>query len=238
MTNRINNTYVRNILRGDIWIWCIYIILLCSSIAGIFITTAQFDYETDTLIRNSSISHIRYLLSGLLITLLLQSKFLEIYAIRTKTLFLFKVKSKHWNHWLAFAITVVISIVAALLIRYEYELNEGCTSSDFFSKDTNSIISDEWGFMHAVLIALLYLLLFIRCFVLSRRTKNSLIRLLILGLPLIICIQTITHISICTRSPNLTILLLPQISHSLPSVICSSISFGIMLYLSRIIHHE
>ena len=107
-----------------------------------------------------------------------------------------------------------------------------------FSDYIYAIIFEEWGFVPAALIPLLYLLLFFRCFILSRRTENPFIRLLIVGLPLIICIQALIHIGVSTGAMFVTGQPLPLISRGGSSVMGTSISFGIMLALSRIIHQE
>lgn len=107
-----------------------------------------------------------------------------------------------------------------------------------FSDYIYAIIFEEWGFVPAALIPLLYLLLFVRCFVLSRRTENPFVRLLILGLPLIICIQALIHIGVSTGAMFVTGQPLPLISRGGSSVLGTSISFGMMLALSRIIHQE
>lgn len=107
-----------------------------------------------------------------------------------------------------------------------------------FSDYIFAIIFEEWGFLLAALIPLLYLLLFIRCFILSRRTENFFVQLLIVGLPLIICIQALIHVGVCTDAMFVTGQPLPLISRGGSSVIGTSISFGIMLALSRIIHQE
>lgn len=107
-----------------------------------------------------------------------------------------------------------------------------------FSDYIYAIIFEEWGFVPAALIPLLYLLLLFRCYVLSRRTENPFIRLLIVGLPLIICIQALIHIGVSTGAMFVTGQPLPLISRGGSSVMGTSISFGIMLALSRIIRQE
>ncbi len=107
-----------------------------------------------------------------------------------------------------------------------------------FSDYIYAIIFEEWGFILAALIPLLYLLLFIRCYILSRRTENLFVRLLIVGLPLIICIQALIHIGVSTGAMFVTGQPLPLISRGGSSVMGTSISFGIMLALSRIIRQE
>jgi len=80
--------------------------------------------------------------------------------------------------------------------------------------------------------------LLIRCYVLSRRTESPYIRLMMVGLPLIIVIQALIHIGVCTGAMFVTGQPLPLLSRGGSSIIGTSISFGILLALSRIIRQE
>ncbi len=107
-----------------------------------------------------------------------------------------------------------------------------------FSDYIFAIIFEEGGPVMATLVLLLYLTLFIRCYVLSRRTESPYIRLMMLGLPLIIVIQALIHIGVCTGAMFVTGQPLPLISRGGSSIIGTSISFGILLALSRLIRQE
>ena len=107
-----------------------------------------------------------------------------------------------------------------------------------FSAYIFAIIFEEGGPVMATLVLLLYLTLFIRCYVLSRRTESPYIRLMMLGLPLIIVIQALIHIGVCTGAMFVTGQPLPLISRGGSSIIGTSISFGILLALSRLIRQE
>lgn len=405
------HTFVGSIIRGDNWIWGIYVVLLCISVVEIFSATAQLTYKS-TYASDPAVSHIKYLLGGLLMLLLTQSMSLKsirawdklFYAggfllfcatimfgvsqkgaarsiagiqpvevcklgvvmllcsaitapdalyqkiswFRSRTklkryilyliliavgagpvatqnlssgliicmasfgiMYLGKVKGKYLFYTLIIGGALGLVFLGSLKWRYEYLHGEGVeptemtTSSqeqsvwdkltgrfdtwagrvwyesdkelweedmggkksqeiyshmaiangyplgrfiggsrlrDFlpeaFSDYIYAIIFEEWGFVPAALIPLLYLLLFIRCFILSRRTENEFVRLLILGLPLIICIQALIHVGVCTGAMFVTGQPLPLISRGGSSVIGTSISFGMMLALSRIIHQE
>ncbi len=101
-----------------------------------------------------------------------------------------------------------------------------------------AIIFEEGGPVMAFIVLLLYLILFIRCYMLSRRTESPYIRLMMLGLPLIIVIQVLIHIGVCTGAMFVTGQPLPLISRGGSSIIFTSISFGILLALSRLIRQE
>lgn len=107
-----------------------------------------------------------------------------------------------------------------------------------FSDYIFAIIFEEWGFLPASLIPLLYLLLLARCYYLSRQTENMYIRLIIVGLPLIMCIQALIHIGVSTGAMFVTGQPLPLISRGGSSIIGTSASFGMMLALSRLIVQE
>ncbi len=107
-----------------------------------------------------------------------------------------------------------------------------------FSDYIFAIIFEEGGPLMAMLVLMLYLILFIRCYVLSRRTESPYIRLIMVGMPLIIVIQALIHIGVCTGAMFVTGQPLPLISRGGSSIIGTSISFGILLALSRIIRQE
>lgn len=107
-----------------------------------------------------------------------------------------------------------------------------------FSDYIYAIIFEEWGFLLAALIPLLYLLLLARCYYLSRQTEDLYIRLMIVGLPLIMCIQALIHIGVSTGAMFVTGQPLPLISRGGSSIIGTSVSFGMMLALSRLIMQE
>lgn len=107
-----------------------------------------------------------------------------------------------------------------------------------FSDYIFAIIFEEWGFLPAALIPLLYLLLLARCYYLSRQTEDIYIRLILVGLPLIMAIQALIHIGVSTGAMFVTGQPLPLISRGGSSIIASSASIGMMLALSRLIMQE
>lgn len=101
-----------------------------------------------------------------------------------------------------------------------------------------AIIFEEWGPLGALFVLALYISFFVRCFLLTKMTEDPYIRLVIMGLSLIILIQALIHIGVCTGAMFVTGQPLPLISRGGSSIIGTSISFGIILALSRIIRRE
>jgi len=107
-----------------------------------------------------------------------------------------------------------------------------------FSDYIFAIIFEEGGPLMALFVLSLYIVLLVRCYILSRRTENPYIRLMMVSLPLIIVIQALIHIGVCTGAMFVTGQPLPLISRGGSSIVMTSISFGIMLALSRLIRQE
>ena len=101
-----------------------------------------------------------------------------------------------------------------------------------------AIIFEETGFLGALFVMLLYLVLLGRCFYLSGKTSDSFIKLLMISLPTIMTIQALMHIGVCTDAMFVTGQPLPLISRGGSSILFTSVSFGIILALSRIIKNE
>jgi len=101
-----------------------------------------------------------------------------------------------------------------------------------------AIIFEETGFEGALFVMLLYLVLLGRCFYLSTKAQDSFIKLLLVALPVIMVIQALMHIGVCTDAMFVTGQPLPMISRGGSSIIFTNISFGIMLALSRIVKND
>lgn len=101
-----------------------------------------------------------------------------------------------------------------------------------------AIIFEETGILGAAFVMLLYLGLLFRCYKLSLRTKDQLTRLLMVGLPLIIVIQALIHMGVCTDAMFVTGQPLPLISKGGMSTMATSACFGILLGLSSAIERE
>ena len=107
-----------------------------------------------------------------------------------------------------------------------------------FSDYIFAIIFEEWGPIGALFVLLLYIALLGRCIMLSRHTQNPYIRLMMVGLPLIMIIQALIHIGVCTGAMFVTGQPLPLISRGGSSIMGTSLSFGLILALSRLIQQE
>lgn len=101
-----------------------------------------------------------------------------------------------------------------------------------------AIIFEETGFVGALIVMLLYLVLVGRSFYLSTKTNDQFVRLLMIALPTIMTIQALIHIGVCTDAMFVTGQPLPLISRGGSSILFTSVSFGIILALSRIIKAE
>lgn len=107
-----------------------------------------------------------------------------------------------------------------------------------YSDYVYAIIFEETGVLGAAFVMLLYFALLWRCYHLSLRTNNQLIRLLMIGLPLIIIIQALIHMGVCTDAMFVTGQPLPLISRGGMSGMATSACFGILLGLSSTIERE
>ncbi len=107
-----------------------------------------------------------------------------------------------------------------------------------YSDYVYAIIFEETGVLGAAFVMLLYFALLWRCYHLSLRTSNPLIRMLMIGLPLIIVIQALIHMGVCTDAMFVTGQPLPLISRGGMSGMATSACFGILLGLSSTIERE
>ena len=101
-----------------------------------------------------------------------------------------------------------------------------------------AIIFEEMGFQGALFVMLLYIGLLWRCFYLSTKASEVFIRLLLIALPTLMTIQALIHIGVCTDAMFVTGQPLPLISRGGSSVLFTSVSFGILLALSRMVKIE
>ncbi len=100
------------------------------------------------------------------------------------------------------------------------------------------IIFEELGVVGAALVMLLYFILLWRCYRISRRTEDKFKRLLMIGLPLLIIIQALIHIGVCTDAMFVTGQPLPLISRGGMAILSTSACFGILFGLSHDILRE
>jgi len=107
-----------------------------------------------------------------------------------------------------------------------------------YSDYVYAIIFEETGVLGAAFVMLLYFVLLWRCYKISQRTDNQLMRLLMIGLPLIIVIQALIHMGVCTDAMFVTGQPLPLISRGGMSSMATSACFGILLGLSSTIERD
>lgn len=101
-----------------------------------------------------------------------------------------------------------------------------------------SIIFEELGILGASLVMLLYFILFWRCYRLSRKTEDQFKRLVMISLPLMIVIQALMHIGVCTDAMFVTGQPLPLISRGGMAIMSTSAIFGLLFGLSYDIIRE
>ena len=100
------------------------------------------------------------------------------------------------------------------------------------------IIFEELGIEGAAFVMLLYFILMWRCYRISKRTDDPFKRLLMMALPLLIIIQALVHIGVCTDAMFVTGQPLPLISRGGMAILSTSACFGIMFGLSHDIMRE
>jgi len=107
-----------------------------------------------------------------------------------------------------------------------------------YSDYVYAIIFEEMGIEGAAFVMLLYFILLGRCFYLSLQTTDPLKRLLMISLPLLIIVQALIHMGVCTDAMFVTGQPLPLISRGGMSSVATSACFGILFGLSHSILRE
>ncbi|MBR0037775.1 MAG: FtsW/RodA/SpoVE family cell cycle protein [Bacteroidales bacterium] len=101
-----------------------------------------------------------------------------------------------------------------------------------------AIIFEEMGVEGAAIVMLLYFILLWRCYRLSLKTTDPLKRLLMISIPLLIVVQALIHMGVCTDAMFVTGQPLPLISRGGMSILATSACFGILFGLSHSILKE
>lgn len=101
-----------------------------------------------------------------------------------------------------------------------------------------AIIFEETGIEGAAVVMLLYFALLWRCFKISLKTNDPVKRLLMLGIPLLIVVQALVHMGVCTGAMFVTGQPLPLVSRGGMSILGTSVCFGILCGLSHSIQKE
>lgn len=94
------------------------------------------------------------------------------------------------------------------------------------------IIGEELGFIGAMTVIILFLLLFIRILAISRKAKDTFGRLLCVGVAIWFIMQSAIHIGVCTGVLPNTGIPLPFVSYGLSSLISSMMGIGLVLKVS------
>jgi cell division protein FtsW len=101
-----------------------------------------------------------------------------------------------------------------------------------------SIIIEEWGMVGGIVVIMLYLWLFFRTVRIVIKSPNAFGALLAIGLSSSLVLQAFVNMGVATSLLPVTGLTLPLISMGGTSVLFTSISFGIILSVSRYIEEN
>lgn len=98
-----------------------------------------------------------------------------------------------------------------------------------------AIICEEYGLIGGFTILSLYVMLFFRCVSIVTRSPKAFGAMLVLGLGLMLTVQALANIAVSVHLVPVTGLTLPMVSMGGTSIIFSSISFGMILSVSKYI---
>ncbi|MDY6148380.1 MAG: FtsW/RodA/SpoVE family cell cycle protein [Porphyromonas sp.] len=101
-----------------------------------------------------------------------------------------------------------------------------------------AIILEETGLIGGFLIPFLYLWLFFRLAMLSRRCRNAYHALILMGFGILYVLQAIVNLCVATGVIPVTGQTLPFVSKGGTSVLITGFAFGILLAISRYIQEE
>jgi cell division protein FtsW len=101
-----------------------------------------------------------------------------------------------------------------------------------------AIIIEDYGLFGGIIIILLYLVILYRAGVIVRRCDYTFPALLVIGLTFSLVFQAFVHMGVAVNLLPATGQPLPIISHGASSLLTTSISFGIILGISRKIELE
>lgn len=104
-----------------------------------------------------------------------------------------------------------------------------------FSDFIYAIICEEYGIVGGFVIISLYVLLFFRCVSIVTRSPKAFGAMLALGLGLMVVVQALANIAVSVHLVPVTGLTLPMVSMGGTSILFSSITFGMILSVSRYI---
>lgn len=96
-----------------------------------------------------------------------------------------------------------------------------------------SIITEEFGFVGALFIAIMFIIIFYRCIKISLATNDLFAKYLAFGLSFMLIFQTLLNLMVVVGILPVTGVTLPFISYGGSSLVTSLISIGIILNISR-----
>lgn len=96
-----------------------------------------------------------------------------------------------------------------------------------------AILGEEWGFVGAILILILFVLLFIRSFQIAKKSNTNFGRLLALGIGSWLFFQAFINMAAACALLPMTGVPLPFISYGGSSMVISLIAVGILLNISK-----
>lgn len=96
-----------------------------------------------------------------------------------------------------------------------------------------AIIFEECGVVGAGFVIVLYLFLLFRAYHIAKKCEDDFSKLLMMGLAILITLQALIHIGVCTNAMFVTGQPLPLISRGGWSILITSIAFGTMFAISR-----
>lgn len=110
--------------------------------------------------------------------------------------------------------------------------DEGRKYSHIYAKESDfvfAIVGEEFGFIGSFLIVILYVLLIIRCLILSSRAGDYIGKLVCMGVSAYLMFQIFVNVGVATKLLPNTGLPLPFISYGLTSLVSSMIAIGLVL---------
>jgi cell division protein FtsW len=96
-----------------------------------------------------------------------------------------------------------------------------------------AIIFEELGVVGAAFVVALYLVLLLRAYFIARKCDDPFYQLLMVSLALLITVQALIHVGVCTGAMFVTGQPLPFLSRGGSSILGMSIAFGVMIAISR-----
>ncbi len=101
-----------------------------------------------------------------------------------------------------------------------------------------AVIGEETGFLGLMGVIALYVIFFVCCIRMARRTEQPFEKLLVTSLTLLIILQTVIHMMVATGLVPTKGLPLPFISYGGSSIVINLVAVGILMAVDRRAHHN